>query len=78
MSYDTRKRAWGFTANAILLVYYAAPLSTIITVVRTRNSASLHMPLSIMNTINGVLWLVYGLAVNDLFIAVPNGAPQQA
>lgn len=59
---------WGFTANAILLIYYAAPLSTIATVVRTRSSASLHLPLAVMNTINGALWLIYGLAISDLFV----------
>ena len=44
-----------------------------LSVVRTRSSASLNLPLSVMNVINGTLWLVYGLAITDLFIAVPNG-----
>lgn len=71
---DTQlKDMWGFTSNAILLIYYAAPLSTIFTVIKTRSSASLHLPLCIMNTINGVLWLIYGLALKDYFIWVPNG-----
>eukprot|EP00887_Chlorella_sp_A99_P007766 scaffold20.g7766.t1 len=73
MSHDQVKAMWGFTANAILLMYYAAPLSTILTVVRTRNSSSLFFPLAIMNSVNGTLWLIYGIARKDLFIAVPNG-----
>lgn len=46
--------------TAILLIFYASPLSTIFEVVRTRNSASLQLPLSVMNAVNGGLWLVYG------------------
>jgi solute carrier family 50 protein (sugar transporter) len=40
--------------------------------VRTRNSASLFWPLSVMNTINGCLWTAYGFAVKDAFIYAPN------
>ena len=58
---------------AILLLFYSAPLSTILEVVRTRSSATLNLPLSVMNVVNGSLWLVYGLAISDYFIAVPNG-----
>ena len=64
---------WGYTANAILLIYYAAPLSTILEVVRSKCSSTLHWPLVLMNTINGALWLAYGLAIHDYFIWVPNG-----
>jgi solute carrier family 50 protein (sugar transporter) len=63
---------WGFTANAILLVYYTAPLSTIITVLRTKSAATLHFPLAIMQIINGGLWFGYGLAIADPFVWVPN------
>jgi solute carrier family 50 protein (sugar transporter) len=75
-------------------------------VLRTRSSATLNLPLSVMNVVNGgwlgcciptarnasanpsqpftptwaghlrhagTLWLVYGLAISDYFIAVPNG-----
>lgn len=64
---------WGFTSNAILLIYYAAPLSVLLSVINTRNAATLSWPLSIMQIINGSMWLGYGLAVQDPFIWVPNG-----
>lgn len=73
MSQHGLKTLWGFTSNAILLIFYASPLSTVLEVVRSRSSATLNLPLSVMNVINGTLWLVYGLAISDLFIAVPNG-----
>jgi solute carrier family 50 protein (sugar transporter) len=66
------KSLWGFTSNAILLLYYAAPLSTILTVLRTRCSATLHPGLAVMQLINGGSWVGYGLAVSDPFIWVPN------
>lgn len=72
MSNDDLQLMWGFTANGILLMYYGAPLSTIVTVVKTKSSRTLNLPLSIMQTINGCLWLGYGLAVSDPFIYVPN------
>jgi solute carrier family 50 (sugar transporter) len=59
------KQLWGFTANAILLVYYAAPLSTIFTVISTRSAATLNVPLAVMQLINGSTWCAYGLAKAD-------------
>ena len=67
------KWTWGFTVNFILLVYYAAPLSTMFRVIKRRDSSSLHLPMGIMNLINGSLWVAYGIAIDDMFVAVPNG-----
>ncbi|KAG2445268.1 hypothetical protein HYH02_008735 [Chlamydomonas schloesseri] len=62
----------GYTAVFILLCYYGAPLSTMAEVLRSRSSASLFWPTSAMNTVNGLLWVAYGTAVSDPFIAIPN------
>ena len=56
---------------AVLGVYYVCPLSTVATVLKHRDSSSLHWPLCMMNVINGCLWFAYGLAVMDYFIFVP-------
>lgn len=64
---------WGMGGNAISMVYYGAPLSTMAQVIRTRNSASILLPLTLMNLTNAVLWTTYGLAVQDLYVWVPNG-----
>ena len=61
-------------ANVILFSYYLAPLSTIVHVLRFRDSSSLTLPLCIMNTVNGTLWLIYGLVLSDPFIWVPHGS----
>jgi hypothetical protein len=56
-----------------LLFFYGAPLSTIATVLKTRNSRSIHVPTMITNTANGAFWCAYGFALQDYLIGVPNG-----
>ena len=63
----------GLVVNLNLLFFFAAPLSTISTVLRTRSSSSIHVWTMLTNTINGAFWTAYGLAVVDPFIFVPNG-----
>jgi solute carrier family 50 (sugar transporter) len=43
-------------------------------VLRNRDSSSLTLPMCIMNTANGTLWLIYGLVLSDPFIWVPHGS----
>ena len=61
----------GITANVVLLIYYSAPLTTMKEVILTRNSASLYWPLSMMNVLNGLLWVGYG-RVRMLSIIAPH------
>jgi uncharacterized protein with PQ loop repeat len=60
-------------ANVVLFMYYTSPLSTLADVLRHRDSSSLTLPMSVMNVVNGLLWLVYGLVRSDAFIWLPNG-----
>mmetsp|Transcript_37545 Transcript_37545/g.120455 ORF Transcript_37545/g.120455 Transcript_37545/m.120455 type:complete len:262 (-) Transcript_37545:531-1316(-) len=69
-----RQLLTGYVANVILVIFYGAPLSTLAQVLKTKSAASIYAPLSLLSGINGALWVTYGLAVNDLFIAVPNAA----
>lgn len=43
------RQAAGFVANFCLFSYYAAPLSTVVEVIRTRNAITLHPPLVVAN-----------------------------
>ncbi|KAI9330782.1 hypothetical protein DFJ73DRAFT_858157 [Zopfochytrium polystomum] len=61
LSFDTGKLVVGFAANIALVFFYASPLTTFATVIRSKDSL-----------INGGLWGVYGLVSTDFFIAVPN------
>jgi hypothetical protein len=51
----------GATCVTVLFFYYFAPLSTLRQVLVLRDSASFYWPLCVMNSINGTLWMVYGL-----------------
>lgn len=63
----------GLAVNANLIFFYGAPLSKIATVLSEKSSKSIHVPTMICSLLNGSLWLVYGVAVHDFYIAVPNG-----
>jgi solute carrier family 50 protein (sugar transporter) len=72
-SQSTKELIIGSVANLNLVFFYGAPLSTILTVLRTRNSVSIHIMTMATNTANGAFWTAYGLAVLDPFIYAPNG-----
>jgi len=72
---DERERAAtviGNTAMCFNILYYFAPLSSALTVVRTMNSASLYAPLLALNLANALLWMCYGLAIGDVIVITPN------
>lgn len=66
------KRLWGLVANGILLVFYASPLSSLLKVFQTRSNASIHLTMAVMTILNSALWVVYGLAIKNAYIWVPN------
>lgn len=63
----------GFLVNLNLIVFFAAPLQTMRTVIRTNNSASIHVPTMCMNWLNTSFWLAYGMSIGDVYICIPNG-----
>mmetsp|Transcript_20332 Transcript_20332/g.33659 ORF Transcript_20332/g.33659 Transcript_20332/m.33659 type:complete len:333 (+) Transcript_20332:25-1023(+) len=69
----TRELIIGICVNINLFFFYGAPLSTIFTVLKERNSASIHIWTMATNTANGSFWTAYGIAVLDPFIYIPNG-----
>jgi solute carrier family 50 protein (sugar transporter) len=72
-SQSTKEFIVGCVVNVNLVFFYGAPLSTILTVLRTRNSASIHLLTLATNTANGLFWGAYGLAVLDPFVYLSNG-----
>ena len=51
----------GFAAAVSLVFFYTGPLSTLVKVVKHKDSSSLNPPFAIMVFINVVMWLSYGL-----------------
>ena len=72
ISLKARQLTVASLVNGNLVFFYGAPLSTIYTVTRLRDSSSIHVRTMITNTFNGAFWTAYGLAISDYFIAVPN------
>lgn len=70
---DSMKTALGWVAISISVIFFASPLSTIFQVLRTKSGASIHIPLAITAGISTFLWTVYGIALADWFLIVPNG-----
>lgn len=57
-----------------LVLFYAFPLSTMVEVIRTRDSSSIIAPLSALSWLNGACWTVYGvLAIKNPWVWAPNG-----
>jgi len=50
---------YGIVNNAILLMYYGAPLSTIGTVLATKSADSIFFPTVLINGLNGALSLLH-------------------
>ena len=69
-----RAKFVGYFASAIFVVLAASPLSTIRTVIATRDSASIYTPLTLAQCANTLLWTIYGvMAAKDIFVYGPNG-----
>ncbi|KAL7442401.1 hypothetical protein ACHAXH_005198, partial [Discostella pseudostelligera] len=62
----------GLFASALFVVLSGSPLSTIKTVLSTRNSGSILAQLTMAQVTNTALWSVYGLAIRDKFVYGPN------
>lgn len=70
---NTRELIVGVLVNLNLVFFYGAPLSTIYKVFTEGNSSSIHVRTMVTNTLNGIFWTAYGIAVLDPFVYAPNG-----
>ncbi|XP_050531037.1 sugar transporter SWEET1-like isoform X2 [Daktulosphaira vitifoliae] len=62
----------GLACCIMTMLFFAAPLSNLVHVIRVRNSESLPLPLIIMTFLVSTQWLVYGKMLRDKFIMYPN------
>ncbi|KAK1749281.1 SWEET family sugar transporter [Skeletonema marinoi] len=64
--------ALGLFASGLFIVLSGSPLSTIKTVLSTKNSKSILTQMTFAQIINTALWSAYGLAIKDKFVYGPN------
>jgi solute carrier family 50 protein (sugar transporter) len=64
----------GYLASAFAIAYYGAPLSTMLEIIKKKDSSSLYTPSICVNLLNATLWTMYGwIGVQDLNLTIPNG-----
>eukprot|EP00835_Amoeboradix_gromovi_P006538 NODE_789_length_4227_cov_0.325824.p2 type:complete len:241 gc:universal NODE_789_length_4227_cov_0.325824:2015-1293(-) len=70
---DTKQALMGWTCIFYLLIFYASPLQLLLRVMKERDSKYFYIPFVVTCLINATTWTIYGLAINDMFVALPNG-----
>jgi len=66
------RKALGLFASGLFVVLAGSPLSTIKTVLSTKNSGSILAPMTFAQVTNTALWTAYGMAIKDTFVWGPN------
>lgn len=62
----------GLVSNAITIYMYFAPLSTMATVIRTKDATSIPTTLSVASLCCSLSWFLYGFTLDDIFVMIPN------
>ncbi|URE37075.1 sugar transmembrane transporter [Musa troglodytarum] len=71
--YQRRSLIVGVLCVVFGTVMYAAPLSVMQQVIKTKSVEFMPLSLSLASFLNGVCWTTYALIRFDLFITIPNG-----
>ncbi|CAN4108827.1 unnamed protein product [Withania somnifera] len=63
----------GFLSTGLNIIMYSSPLGVMKTVVTTKSVEFMPFLLSFFFFLNGAVWTLYAVLVDDWFLGVPNG-----
>ncbi|XP_057517260.1 bidirectional sugar transporter N3-like [Amaranthus tricolor] len=69
---EVRLQVYGWICVAFSISVFAAPLSVMRTVIRTKSVEYLPFNLSVCLTLTATIWFLYGFVQKDLYITLPN------
>lgn len=72
LDYYTARNIFGFLSMGSTMVFFMAPLSRILSIVRYQDASSLYVPTIMVSVINTFVWSVYTVARWDLFVFIPS------
>jgi solute carrier family 50 protein (sugar transporter) len=62
----------GLIATSLSVATYMTCLDTVQLTLRTRDSETVNMGLTVASLVNGMIWMVYAMLVRDIYVFIPN------
>ncbi|XP_018578432.1 sugar transporter SWEET1 [Anoplophora glabripennis] len=69
---DTAKSNLGLVCCIVTILFFAAPLASLLHVIKVKSTDSLPYHLIIATFIVSLQWVIYGIVLGDKFIQIPN------